>query len=60
MDSREKHVLGRWKIMCGGLEMRKNLVCVRDDRGKCMETVGLPLGSEDSASFYHRVSHTVG
>lgn len=60
MDSREKYVLGRWKIMCGGFEMRKNLVCVRDERGKCMEIVGFFLGFKDFVFFYYRVFYIVG
>lgn len=38
---KEKHVLGRWKNMCGDLEVeKKNLVCIRAKKSKCMEQLG--------------------
>ena len=46
MDSRENHVLGRWKNMCGSPEVGESLVCMREERGRCMGAVGCPLGSE--------------
>lgn len=46
MDSRENHVLGRRKNTCGGFGVRKNVVCVRGERGECIGTVRLPLGAE--------------